>query len=226
MPVNYSEVNEHRISEKTQEVRNYCSQRKDDMTPRAFELARNSLSILLDNIKERDEAFGGIPETIKASMDKQHDVVAECSEKQAASLARTIVYRGLGDDLNLYPVTADQKIQRSQARGIAVCTIPSDEMTPKDFLFVARAIAQGVNISKQTMIAVIARFQEYGFDPYMMRVYSYLALSAKPVAITSLPDQVQFGPDYRKAANQLVGMGYLQINEDGKYLITSKALGA
>jgi len=223
MPTN-SEVNERRISEKTQEVRNYCSQRREDMTPRAFELARQSLSSLLDNIKDRNEAYSGIPETVKASMEKQNAVVAECSEKQAKSLASTIVYRFIGDDLNLYPVTADQKIQRSLARGFRECNIPPEEMMPGDYLFVARAITKGVNISRRTMQAVLAKFQEYGFNPYMMRVYSYVALNAKPVAITLVPDYAQFASEYREAAKKLIEMGYLQTNEDGKYLITSKAL--
>lgn len=57
MPVDWKEVNERRIEEKAQELLLYCSHGKEEMTPRAFELARISLSNLLDNIAERDPIF-------------------------------------------------------------------------------------------------------------------------------------------------------------------------
>ena len=224
MPTNWNEVNDRRIGEKTLELRNYCSQRRICMTQRAFDLARISLSQLLDNIRDRDEAYGGIPDSVKRSMDNQDIVVAECSEMQANALARTIVYKCIGDDLNLYPVTAKQKIRTSQARGFKECNIPKDEMTFNDILFVARAIAMQVNISRNTMVAVFQELRQYGLDPYMARVYGYYSFNSRPEAITSLPGQANFGSEYKKAARKLMEMGYLQVLDDGKYQVSAKEL--
>lgn len=50
MAVDWTEVNERRIGEKTQEILLYCAQKKTSMTQRAFELARLLFEGLLDNI--------------------------------------------------------------------------------------------------------------------------------------------------------------------------------
>lgn len=218
MPVDWKEVNERRIDEKTQELLLYCSHGKEEMTPRAFELARISLSILLDNIAERDPIYGKVSLTVKASMDKQTKRLAICSQKQAILLARTIVYKAIGDDLKLYPITAEHKVQRSKQKGV-ICHIPKDEMTIKDFIYVARAIALGENISKQTMLDVFSAFKEYGIDPVMTKVYSVFSFLSKPSDLSSMPMRSVLGSEYRKAAERLVEMGYMSKNGEGKYTI-------
>ncbi len=220
---NWTEINERRIGEKTQEVKNYCAQRRDSMTPRAFERARISLAYLLDNLMERNPAYSGIPETVKNSMNKNIDTVAECSDEQALSLARTIVYNAVGDDIRLYPVTALQKIQKSRARGEQV-NIPADEMTARDFLTVARAITEGVEISQETTLSVFKKFNDEGFDPYMTRVYGYVAFSTKSFNIKSVPGFSTFGSEYRKAAESLTKLGFFVKNQDGQYQITDMKL--
>ena len=91
MSTDWTEINERRIGEKTQELLLYCSQKKEDMTSRSFDLARMSLRHLLDNIADRDPYHKGIPNTVKDSMEKQDVVVAQCSEKQAACPARILI---------------------------------------------------------------------------------------------------------------------------------------
>lgn len=221
MPVDWTEVNSRRIEEKTQELSIYCSHKKEEMTPRAFELARISLCNLLDNVAERNNDYKGVSDSVKASMDRQNNLVAKCSVKQAKALARTIVYKAIGDDLNLYPITAEQKLQRSKQKGVA-CHIPKEEMTIKDYCYVAKSMAYGENYSKQTMMAIFSAFSEYGMNPIMTRVYAVFSYLSKPSAISSLPMQSVLGSEYRKAANQLVEMGYMSKDNDGNYMVIKR----
>ena len=220
MSTDWTEINERRIGEKTQELLLYCSQKKEDMTSLSFDLARLSLRHLLDNLAERDPYHKGIPDTVKDSMEKQDIVVAQCSEKQAACLARTIVYKAIGDDLNLYPVTAEKKLQVAKLQGIP-CSIRREEMVMKDMLFIANAIAKGEDISKGTMKIVFEAFKEFGFDPMMTRVYSILYFNPKPMLLASLPMQSVLGRDYKKTADKLVSMSILTVDANGNYSVAS-----
>lgn len=221
MSVDWGEVNERRIGEKAQELRIYCSHKREEISARSFELARISLCHLLDNIAERDIDYKGVPATVKASMDNNNDMVASCSEKQAVILARTIVYKAIGDDLNLYPITAEQKLQRSKQKGVS-CHIPRDEMTIKDLLYVARSMTFGENYTKPTMMAVFSAFSDYGMDPVMTRVYAVFSFFTKASSISSMPMQSVLGNEYRKAANQLVKTGYLSQDADGNYMVLKR----
>lgn len=224
MGVDWTEVNERRISEKTQEIRLYCSRKKADMTPRSFELAQISFGRLLDNISDRNPQSAPICKTIQRSMESQDEVIATCSEKQAAILARGVVYNYIGDDLDLYPITAEQKLLRSKVRNLGVCDIPKDEMTTKDFIFVASAIAEGENISKTTMRAVFEWFGEIGLDPIQTRVYSVLLSKQEPMSLTALPQQNLFGADYRKAAKALVEKGFISELPGNMYCVTETTI--
>lgn len=224
MNVNWAEVNDRRISEITQEIHLYCAQKKSGMTPRSFELAQISFGRLLDNIIDRDQKFAGIPETVRRSMDAQDDCVAVCSEKQAAVLARSIVYNYIGDDLNLYPVRAEQKLLRSKVRGIKSCNIPIDEMTDADKFYIAYAFSQGECFTKPTMMAVFNWFRQFGFDPICARVYSIYRFSNNPLNIRSLPQQSMFLTEYRRAVEALVKDGYLRDVGGNNYIISEKTL--
>lgn len=224
MPVDWNEVNTRRISEKTQEVRLYCAQRRCDMTPRSFELARVSLCNLLNNLIDRNKKYASIPETVKNSMNKQRECVAICSEKQAACLARTIVYDCVGDDLNLYPVKADQKLNMSLNRGETACNIPEDEITPWDCLYIVYSQTKGVNYTKNTMLAVFNRFLKVGFDPFMARVYSAYYFSINPIIISALPQYSIFLYKYSTAARALAERGYLILVDTNTFQVADKRL--
>lgn len=224
MGVDWTEVNERRISEITQEIRLYCSRKKVDMTPRAFELAQISFGRLLDNISDRNPRSTIICSTIQQSMESQDEVIATCSEKQAAILARGVVYNYIGDDLNLYPITAEQKLLRSKARNLEVCDIPKDEMTAKDFIFVASAVAGGENFSRKTMRAVFEWFGEIGLDPIQTRVFSVLLFKQEPMSIAALPQYYLFGADYRKAVKELVEKGFISELPGNMYCVTETTI--
>ena len=221
----WTEINERRISEKTQEILRYCAQSKYEMTPRSFELARLSLEQLIDNIHDRDKrGFGLFSESFKRGIDCQDNCVALCSEKIADYLAKKIVYNYIGDDLNLYPVRAEQKLQRSKKQGLASCDIPKDEMTEQDMVYVVYAFTQGESFSKNTMIAAFEWFKQYGFDPSKARVYASYRYGHKPLNIKSIPQYSMFIPKYRFAVRSLVEDGYLlQVDED-VYEFTGKKL--
>ena len=223
-PGYWDEVNDRRIGEKTQEVLGYCAQKKSAMTIRSFELARLSLAQLLDDIAERDYTHARIPKMVKKSMEHQEDVVAECTLNQAASLARSIVYRGVGDDLNLYPVSAEKKLSRSRQRGETLCSIPADEMTVKDYLFVAKSLSDGESFTKGTVSSVFAFFNDYGFDPMMTRVFASYAYFKNPAPLTALPLQSVLGTYYRNTAEKLVSMGVMRKTSDKDYELAGDAL--
>lgn len=209
MAIDWTEVNERRISEKTQEIRLYCAQKKSSMTERAFDLARLSFERLLDNIAQRNPKLSSIIDNIRLGMVSQDDNIARCTEKQAAVLARGVVYNYIGDDLDLYPITAEKKLQQAKARKLSECNIAIDEMTVKDILYVASAITEGENFSKQTMRAVYNWFQDIGLNPIQTRVYSVLFMKAKPVSLKSIPQQSMFASEYRKAAKELTEKGFI-----------------
>lgn len=220
----WDEINDRRIEEKTQEVLSYCAQKKGTMTIRSFELARLSLEHLLDNITERDYTHAGIPKMVKESMIYQEDVVAECTLNQAASLARSIVYKAIGDDLNLYPVTAEKKLSRSKQRGEKLCNIPANEMTVKDYLFVAKSLSDGEAFTKGTALNVFFIFNDYGFDPMMTRVFASYAYFRGPKPLSALLLQSVLGTDYRKPAEKLVSMGVMRKVSDKDYELAEDAL--
>ena len=223
-PGYWDEINDRRIEEKTQEVFSYCAQKKSAMTIRSFELARLSLEHLLDNIAERDNTYAGIPKKVKESMDLQDNVVAECTLNQAASLARSIVYKAIGDDLNLYPVTAEKKLSQSKQRGEALCNIPANEMTAKDYLFVAKSLSDGEAFTRGTVLSVFIFFNDYGFDPMMTRVFASYAYFKEPKPLTALPLQSVLGTDYRKTAEKLVSLGVMRKTSDKDYELVDDAL--
>ena len=208
MPVDWTEVNKRRISEKTQEISLYCAQKRTDMTPRCFELARLSFEKLLDNIVERNPR-ASVCKSIRNSMGEWNNQVAKCSLNQAECLARDVVYNYIGDDLNLYPVSAESKLNRAKVRGLQQCDISKDEMTVKDIIFVVYAMTKGEHFSKRTMRDSFSWFQEIGMDPIQARVFSYLFIKQKPLSLKALPQQELFCSDYRKAARELVKTGFI-----------------
>lgn len=209
MPVDWKAVNERRISEKSQEIQLYCSQKRQSMTPRAFDLARLSLERLLDNIGDRTPRVNYALKAVRQSMSTQDVFVAECNGQQAEALARGVVYNYIGDDLNLYPITAEKKLTVSKARKQMVCNIPIEEMTPRDIIYVTAAVAEGENFSKPTMLAVYEWFKEIGLDPTEARIFSLLFLQGKPVSLSSLPQYNLFSSKYRSAAKALAEKGFI-----------------
>ena len=209
MYVNWAEVNERRIGEKTLEIRLYCAQKKQSMTPRAFDLARLSLERLLDNISDRTPKSNYAVKAVRESMITQDECIAICDEKQAASLARGVVYNYIGDDLSLYPITAEKKLLRAKVREQKECEIPIEEMTPRDIIFVAASITEGENFSKKTMRAVYDWFREIGLTPIQTRVFSVLFIKGVPLPIKAIPQQALFYAEYRKAAKALIDKGFI-----------------
>lgn len=220
----WPEINERRISEKTQEIQLYCGQKKSDMTPRAFDLARLSFEQLLNNIMERNPRAESLCKSIRLRMSKKDECVAPCSEKQAACLARDVVYNYIGDDLNLYPVSAEGKLLRAKVRGKHECDIHIEEMTPKDIIFVMNAITEGESFSKQTMQSVLEWFRKIGMDPIQARVFSVLFIKQKPLSIKDIPQQNLFVSEYRKAAKALVKAGFICELPDGFYCVTEMTI--
>jgi hypothetical protein len=224
MAVDWKEVNERRIGEKTQEILLYCAQKKTSMTQRAFELARLSFEGLLDNIAQRNPRLSSIIDRIRSGIASQEDCIAICTEKQAASLAKGVVYNYIGDDLNLYPITAEKKLLRAKARKLSECSIDIDEMTVKDIIYVASAITEGENFSKQTMRAVYEWFQQIGLNPIQTRVYSVLFMKAAPMSLKSIPQQTILTSEYRKAAKELVAKGFIAELPGDEYCITETTI--
>lgn len=224
MSVNWAKVNSRRVGEKTQEIRLYCAQRKIDMTPRAFELARLSLWELLDNIIQRDLRYAPITKVVRQSMDDQEEFVARISKKQAGKLARAIVYNYIGDDLNLYPVTAEKKLLRAKVRGLTECHIPKEEMMTSDYIFVVYALTEGENFSKLTMRMAFEWFQEAGMDPIQARVFSVLFTKREPLSLKAIPQQSLFASEYRKAAKALVKTGFIYELPGELYCITETTI--
>lgn len=224
MPVNWTEANKRRISEKAQEIHLYCAQKRKDMTPRDFELARLSFEKLLENIVERNPRAASLCKDIRDKTKKWNNQVARCSMEQAEHLARTIVFKRIGDDLNLYPVSAESKLNRAKVRGLPECDIPKDEMTVKDFIFVVYAIANGENFSKRTMRDAFSWFQEIGMDPIQARVFSYLFIKQAPLSLRDLPQQELFSSEYRKAARALVKTGFISEFPGELFCITETSI--
>ena len=224
MYVNWAEVNERRIGEKTQEIQLYCAQKKESMTSRAFDLARLSFERLLNNIAERNPRSSSICKSILRSMDNQDDCIAYCTEKQAAILARGVVYNYIGDDLDLYPITAEKKLLRAKVRGLPSCDIPRDEMNVNDFIYIASAIAEGENISTATMRSVFEWFQDIELDPYETRIFSVLFMRQEPMLLKSIPSQNLFASEYRAAAKSLVKKGFICELPGGLYCITETTI--
>ena len=220
MYVDWTEVNERRIGEKTQEIHLYCAQKKELMTERAFDLARLSLVRLMNNITERNSRSSSVCKAIQQSMDNQDDCIAYCTENQAAVLARGVVYNCIGDDLNLYPITAEKKLLRAKLRDLPACDIPKDEMTVKDFIYIASAIAEGENISTATMRSVFEWFRDIGLDPYETRIFSVMFMKQKPMSLKSIPSQNLFATEYSTAAKSLVNKGFISELPGGKYCLT------
>ena len=223
--VDWTEVNERRIGEKTQEILLYCSQKRSNMTVRAFELAQLSLQRLLLNIIDRNPAYKSIPETVLNSIQNQSYKVASCSEKQAVALAKTIVYKAIGDDLDLYPVKAVQKVQHSITRGESMCHIPLDEMTSEDMYFVVHAAMHNTVFSQETVRSIFDFFRKLDLDPYQVRILAECYFSDKPLILRQIPHYFSSSPNYQKAADELVEKEYLRLIENGVYERTVKRPG-
>lgn len=224
MYVDWTEVNERRIGEKTQEIQLYCAQKKESMTPRAFDLARMSLVRLLNNISERNPMSSSLCKSILRGMEKQDACIAYCTEKQAAVLARGVVYNYIGDDLDLYPITAEKKLLRAKVRGLSSCDIPKDEMTVKDFIYIASAIAEGENISTATMRTVFEWFGEIGLDPFETRIFSVLFMKQAPMPLNKIPSYNLFAVEYRNAAKSLMKKGFIGELPGGQYCVTETTI--
>lgn len=224
MSVDWSDVNERRIGEKTQEILLYCAQKKSSMTARAFDLARLSFSRLLDNIADRNPKSSLVINSLRRGMESQDDCIASCTERQATVLARGVVYNYIGDDLNLYPITAEKKLLRSKVRQQTECNIPLEEMTVKDIIYVAYAITEGENFSKPTMRAVYEWFQQIGLNPIQTRVFSVLFIKAEPMSLNSIPQHNMFPTEYRKAAKELVDKGFISELPGNLYCVTETTI--
>lgn len=224
MYVNWAEVNERRIGEKTQEIWLYCAQKKQDMTSRAFDLARLSIERLLDNISDRTPKSKYAVSAVRESMTTQDEFIALCSEKQAASLARGVVYNYIGDDLDLYPITAEKKLLRVKVRKQNECDIPIEEMTTRDIIFVAAAITEGEIFSKATMHTVYEWFNEIGLDPIQTRVFSVLFIKGVAMPLNSIPQQPLFYSEYRKAAKALIDKGFISELPGHLYCVTETTI--
>ena len=192
------------------------------MTVRSFELARLSLERLLDNIADRDRysMAADVVESIRRGMVLQDDFVALCTEKQATILARSIVSKSIGDDLNLYPISAEKKLLRAKVRGFEECDIPKEEMTVQDYIFVASSIAEGENYSKTTMRTVYDWFRELDLSPTQARVFAILFRSNKPRSIKSFPQFELFHLEYRTALKDLANKGFICKFPDETYCVT------
>ena len=224
MYVDWTEVNERRIGEKTQEIQLYCAQKKSSMTERAFDLARLSFYRLLDNIVDRNPKSAAVVDVIRKGVESQDDCIVVISEKQAAVLARGVVYNYIGDDLNLYPVTAEKKLLRSKVRELRECNIPLDEMTVKDIIYVASALTEGENFSKSTMRSIYDWFQIIGLDPIETRIFSVLFMKGEPASLQSIPQYAMLSSEYRKAAKTLVEKGFIYQLPDGKFNVTETTI--
>ncbi len=194
------------------------------MTDRAFDLARMSFSNLLDIIAERNPKSSLIINSLRKGMEFQDDCIAVISEKQASVLARGIVYNYIGDDLNLYPISAKDKLNRSKVKGFNECDIPSDELTDDDIVYVMFASTMGERFSRRTNTAVNDWFTQFGFNHYQAMVYSVYQYTDGARSINSLPHQSVFGHDYRIAAKELLDKGFLRQLEPGTYEKTSKVI--
>lgn len=225
MYVNWAEVKKkRRIRKITQEIQLYCARKKESMTPRAFDLARLSFENLLNNIAERNPRLSSDCKSIRRSMDNQDNCIASCTENQAVVLARGVVYNHIGDDLDLYPVTAENKLLHAKVRGLPACDIPKDEMTVRDFIYIAAAIAEGENISTTTMRSVFEWFREIELDPYEARLFSVLFMRQEPMPLKSIPPQNLFASEYRAAAKSLVKKGFICELPGGLYCITETTI--
>ncbi len=194
------------------------------MTPRSFELAKISMAKLLDNIAERNWKFPWVARKVKESIDSQNSIVAVCDKIQALSLAKSIVYNKIGDNLNLYPITASQKIAKAKNDKLLECDIPSDELTEQDMVYIAYARTQGESLSNRTFQTSIKWFAQHNLDPIEAMVYSVYQYTEGCVSISSLPQQSILGPDYKKAAKSLVQKGYLYQLENGLFKSTGKSI--
>lgn len=176
--MDYKEINERRISEKTQEVLNYCRQSHTSMTPEAFRKAKESMKRLLENVKDRDNySLNSIKEVLE-SIGNQEDTVAICDSEKADRIAKVIVYKCIGDDLNLYPVSGKAKIDKDMVKK-QTTDYSIDELTIKDMLYFIYAHTQNnkqhYNLSTVTMPAIYSYFKEhYDFDLYMSKIIAQL----------------------------------------------------
>lgn len=182
--MDWTVINERRISEKRQEIYNYCRQRKGDMTPEAFIKAKLSLGNLLQNLSERDRYKSGVAQTVNRSIDTVTDIVATCTEDQADALAKIVVYQAVGDDLDLYPVSGEKKVERDIAymrRTGQKMGNPwgIDELTVKDMLFFIRQHIQGVCLSTKTLPLIYRYFiDNFSLEPAAAKTVAYIYFSA------------------------------------------------
>lgn len=135
-----------------------------------------------------------------------------------------MVYNYIGDDLDLYPITAQKKLLRAKVRKLSECNIAIDEMTVADILYVASAIAEGENLSKQTMRAVYEWFMKIGLDSIQARVYSVLFIKATPMSLKSIPQHSMFAAEYRRAAKELLAKGFITELSGDLYCVTDKTI--
>jgi hypothetical protein len=222
--MDWTEINERRISEKRQEIYNYCRQRKEDMTPEAFRKAKLSLGKLLQNLSDRDRLNSGIAQTVNRSIDTENNIVARCSEKQAEALAKVVVYQGVGDDLGLYPVSGEKKVERDIAYmkrtgqkmgnswGI-------DELTVKDMLYFIRQFIDGVSISTNTMPSIYKYFiEKFSLDPVAARTVACIYFPG------NAPKDVRVIRDGGRLS-ELIRREFVKDNGDGTFSYVQGSLG-
>lgn len=179
---NWGEINERRVSEKTQEIYNYCKQSRQDMTETAFKKAKESLKILLTDVKECDRYHLQAIRSVLDSIDKRNDILAVCSTEQADRIAKVLVYQGFRDDLNLYPVRAAQKIGRDEKRGV-ITDYNVEELTSADMMYFIRAHVNGANLSRHTMPSIYRSVKEcFGLDLYMAKIIAQLFFNPMPIS--------------------------------------------
>lgn len=223
--MDWTEINERRISEKSQEIYNYCKQRKEDMTPMAFNKAKISLGELLQNLSDRDRFENGVAQTVKRSIDTEKDIVARCSEKQAEALAKVVVHQGVGDDLGLYPVSGKKKVERDIAymkRTGQKMGNPwgIDELTEKDMLYFIRQHLDGVCLSTKTLPSIYKYFIEhFSLDPDAAKTVAYIYYSTGNV-----PKDARVIRDGGKLS-ELIRREFIKDNGDGTVSYVQGSLG-
>lgn len=109
-------------------------------------------------------------------------------------------------------------------RKLSECNIDIDEMTVRDIIYVASAITEGENFSKQTMRAVYEWFQQIGLNPIQARVYSVLFMKATPMSLKSIPQHTILATEYRKAAKELLAKGFIAELPGDLYCVTETTI--
>lgn len=195
------------------------------MTPEAFKKAKLSLGNLLKNLADRDRFAKEVAQTVDKSIDTEKDIVANCSEKQAEVFAKVVVYNAVGDDLGLYPVSGEKKVERDIAymkRTGQKMGNPwgLDELTEKDMLYFIRQHINGVCLSTKTLPSIYKYFIEhFSLDPAAAKTVAYIYYSTGNV-----PKDARVIRDGGKLS-ELIRREFIKDNGDGTVSYVQGSLG-